>query len=66
MTVVLVYHLHMSSKKTDKPKVKKADLLRRIEYLEKVLSFVMKKLPDTFPRQHSEEDAKRPITINME
>jgi len=56
----------MSSKKTDKPKVKKADLLRRIEHLEQVISFVMKKLPDTFPRQHSEDEAKRPITIDLE
>ena len=56
----------MSNKKTDKPRVKKADLLRRIEYLEKMLGFVMKKLPDTFPRQHSDNETKRPITIDME
>ena len=56
----------MSNKKTDKPRVKKADLLRRIEYLEKMLGFVIKKLPDAFPRQYSEEESKRPIAIDME
>lgn len=61
---MLDYYPSMSNK--NKPKVKKTDLLRRIEYLEKMLGFVMKKLPDTFPRQHSDDETKRPITIDME